>query len=126
MSFRLDEEAMREVWAISEIPRWFARTISWVEFVHMPLPARVRRLISHFGAVRLSERRDVDYLGTGSDLGNCIYALVWRMLLGAAPARFQVQNITNVNSCGNMIESLLAIAWFGPVQIERVMGIPRA
>ena len=112
---------MNELWAIEFLQTQLLDLVVFVEKHYYRLPERVRRLISHFGGVRLRGTCAALTLATGVDFTNCIYAIVWRILLEEAPPRFQLQSISNLNSCGNMVESLMAIAFFGPFNVAHVM-----
>ena len=65
---------------------------------------RVRRLLSHFGAIE-----DIDY-------GNISYCVAWRWMLQHGPhGKFDrdhgyADTFTNANNCGNLIEATLALA----------------
>ena len=109
---------MHELWAISFLTIQLVDLVEFLETEFYGLPERVRRLISHFGVVRFGGRLS---LKTGIDFTNCIYAIVWRLLLEEVPPEFQVQNIWDLNECGNMVESLMAIAFFGPSTIANLM-----
>ena len=109
---------MHELWAISFLTIQLVDLVEFLETKFYKLPGRVRRLISHFGFVRFGGRLS---LKTGIDFTDCIYAIVWRLLLEEVPPEFQVQNIWGLNACGNMVESLMAIAFFGPSNMANVM-----
>ena len=115
-----DALTMTELWAIASLPIKLVWIIRWLDEVYMPLRERTRRLISHFGVVRLLHCRHVITQVSGVDFTNCIYAIVWHLLLLEAPPSLYVQNITRPVSCGNMLESLMAIAFFGPQNIGDV------
>ena len=57
---------------------------------------------------------------TGVDFTNCIYAIAWRLLLEEVPETFHIQQVSSLNSSGNMLESLMAIAFFGQLEMENV------
>ena len=105
---------MEQVWAISQLAPQLVDLVAFVEAYVHPLPERVQRLISHFGFVRFGA---IDSHPTGFDFTDCIYAIVWRLLLKEASEKFAVQRIWNANTCGNMVEALMAIAFFGPSTI---------
>ena len=54
------------------------------------------------------------------DFTNCIYAIVWHLMLLEVPPSLYVQRFTKPVSCGNMLESLMAIAFFGPANLPDV------
>ena len=88
------------------------KMMQWVETKLLNLPEIVRRLFSHFGAVR--------GYGAGHlwriysyDATNVVYASVWELWkLEERSGRFPYcRSITNVNIAGNIVEALLGIAW---------------
>ena len=113
------EHIMEVLWAISYLADQLVELVVFTETHVYKLPEKVRRLISHFGFVRFGA---TDSFAAGFDFTDNIYAIVWRLLLEEVPAEFRVQNIWNPNSCGNMVESLMAIAFFGPSKLETVRG----
>ena len=118
--FVFPARTMNAVWAISFLTWNLVELVGFLEYSYYELPEGVRRLISHFGKVRLQGTRRALGEATGVDFTNCIYALVWRLILEEAPDRYQIQYISNPNACGNMLESLMAIAFFGPPQMGNV------
>ena len=69
-------------------------------------PERVRRLLSHTGAI------------DGIDHGNIVYYIVYRSLLDQGnnihPALNHARTFTQPNNCGNLIEAVLAMAHLIP------------
>ena len=118
--FVFPARTMNAVWAISFLTWNLVELVGFLEYSYYELPEGVRRLISHFGTVRLRNTGRALEDATGVDFTNCIYALVWRLLLEEAPGRFRIQRITRPIACGNMLESLMAIAFFGPVEMGTV------
>ena len=115
-----DALTMTELWAIAYLPIKLVWIMRWLDTVYVPLRERTRRLISHFGVVRLVDCRHVIKEATGVDFTNCIYAIVWHLMLLEVPPSLYVHKITRPVACGNMLESLMAIAFFGPVNLQNV------
>ena len=88
---------------IQKLARWITGTL-------MEQPERVRRLLSHFGAIE------------GVDWGNLSYTVFWRVVLDWGPASdgaFQwARTWGSPNNCGNLIEAALAVAAWVP-RIQR-------
>ena len=96
------------------------KIMQFVETNLLQLPERVRRLFSHFGAVR---GLDAGYLWAhySHDATNVVYASVWELWkLEEVSGRFPIcRSITNVNTAGNVVEALLGIAWIFRYELER-------
>ena len=108
---------MHELWAITYLSMQLRDLVEFQCQYTYGLREDARRLISHFGFVRFG---DESSSAGGVDFTNCIYAIVWRLLLQEVPSEWEIQSIWDLNSCGNMVESLMAFAFFGPSKYEHV------
>ena len=88
------------------------KTMQFVETHLLQLHERVRRLFSHFGAVRALAAGHL-WPQLSYDATNVVYASVWELWkLEERSERFPYcRSITNVKSAGNIVEALLGIAW---------------
>ena len=75
-------------------------------------PERVRRLLSHFGAIG------------GLDHGNIAYYMVYRNVFDNAPIHelHSARKITNSNNAGNMVEAWLALDFFAVAASSAQVG----
>ena len=88
------------------------KTMQFVETHLLQLHERVRRLFSHFGAVRALAAGHL-WPRRSHDATNVVYASVWELWkLEERSKRFpHCRSITNPKSAGNIVEALLGIAW---------------
>ena len=88
------------------------KTMQFVETHLLQLHERVRRLFSHFGAVRALAAGHL-WPQLSYDATNVVYASVWELWkLEERSKRFpHCRSITNPKSAGNIVEALLGIAW---------------
>ena len=63
-------QTMAALWAIAYLQIKLIGVMHWLDKVCVPLRERTRRLISHFGAVRLLEHVHVIKAVTGMDFTN--------------------------------------------------------
>ena len=96
------------------------KMMQWVETKLLNLPEIVRRLFSHFGAVRGYGAGDLWELYS-YDATNVVYASVWELwkleeVKGMYPF---CRSITNAQSAGNVVEAMLGIAWISRYQRDR-------
>ena len=82
----------------------------WVSRWWMTHPERVRRAISHFGAIEpMGGRWEVD--GIGSDPLNVRYHIGWMWHLRDQPPDSYLQGYTGLNTVGNIFEGILGLEW---------------
>ena len=88
------------------------KTMQFVETHLLQLHETVRRLFSHFGAVRALAAGHL-WPQLSYDATNVVYASVWELWkLEERSKRFpHCRSITNPKSAGNIVEALLGIAW---------------
>ena len=87
--------------------------VKFFEFIDATLyqsPNDVRRLLSHFGAVRGLELAE-NWREGSHDAGNIIYAGLWSTMMGGADNSLACQNLHGYNNAGHMMEAMLGIAW---------------